>query len=196
MPWNEVTAMEQKHRFVSLAATGRFTFKELCTDFRVSRKTGYKWLRRYEADGVHGLQCRSRRPRRCPHHTPEQIERLILRERRCQPTWGPKKLRELLRTKHRIKHPPAGSTIAGLLRRHGLSQRRRCHPGLYPVPPSKLTPPAHPNHVWTVDFKGCFLLGNQQGCDPLTVCDRYSHYSTPLRHRINYAPLNPGGRTV
>jgi len=42
--------MEEINRFVSLAASGRFTVTELCADFHVSRKTGYKWLRRYEAE--------------------------------------------------------------------------------------------------------------------------------------------------
>ena len=42
--------MEQKHRFVSLAATGRFTITELCADFHVSRKTGHKWVMRYRRE--------------------------------------------------------------------------------------------------------------------------------------------------
>jgi transposase-like protein len=41
--------MEEKHRFVSLADTGKFSVTELCTEFKVSRKTGHKWLRRYQA---------------------------------------------------------------------------------------------------------------------------------------------------
>ncbi len=44
MAWNQVTLMEQKQQFVSLAATGRFTFTELCADYHVSRKTGHKWV--------------------------------------------------------------------------------------------------------------------------------------------------------
>ena len=44
MPWKKVTLMDQKQRFVSLAATGKFTVTDLCLDFKVSRKTGYKWL--------------------------------------------------------------------------------------------------------------------------------------------------------
>ena len=103
--------MEEKHRFISLAATGRFTCTELCADFGVSRKTGYKWWSRYQAEGVRGLQCRSRRPHGCAHQTAEQIERLILRERQRHTSWGPKKLRELLRCQHRIKPLPARSTI-------------------------------------------------------------------------------------
>ena len=177
--------MEEKHRFVNLAGSGKFTLSELCADFKVSRKTGHKWWNRYQAHGVAGLQEHSRRPLHCPNHTSEQIEALILRERRHRPTWGPKKLREVLRCKHRIKSPPARSTIAGVLRRHGLSQRRRRPPGLYFVAPSKLTQPTHCNQVWTVDFKGWFCTADGQRCDPLTVCDRYSHYLIGCHARPN-----------
>ncbi len=61
----------------------------------------------------------------------------------------------------------------------GLFPRRK--PGLYEVPRKALTEPTHPNHVWTVDFKGWFILGNQQRCDPLTVCDLYSRYYVACR---------------
>ena len=130
MPWNQVTPMEEKQRFISLAGTGKFTVTELCLEFKVSRKTGHKWLRRYCADGTGGLRDRSRRPHGCTHQTAEEVERLILRERRRHRKWGPKKIRRLLRRVHRIRRPPAVSTIAGVLRRHGLSQRVRRRPGL------------------------------------------------------------------
>jgi transposase InsO family protein len=177
--------MEEKQRFVSLAATGRFTLTELCADFHVSRKTGHKWLRRYHTEGSAGLQEHSRRPRGCAHQTAVGIEQLILRERRRHRRWGPKKLRRLLQRDHRVRRPPAASTIAGILRRHGLSQRERRKPGLYQVPHQALTQPTHPNHVWTVDFKGWFLLGNGQRCDPLTVCDLFSRYYLACRARPN-----------
>ena len=79
--------MEQKHRFVSLAVTGRFTFTELCADFHVSRKSGHKWLVRYRKEGMAGLRERSRRPHGCAHQTAARIEQLILRERRKHRTW-------------------------------------------------------------------------------------------------------------
>jgi transposase InsO family protein len=176
MPWKQTTHMEQKNQFVSLAATGRFSFTQLCLDYEISRKTGYKWWRRFRADGRAGLQPRSHRTRSCPHQTAARNERLILRLRRQHPQWGPKKLRDLLQKEHRIKRPPACSTIAGILRRHGASQRSRRKPGSYPVTPSTLTEPTHPNHVWTVDFKGWLTLGNGVRCDPLTVCDLYCRY--------------------
>ena len=67
MPWKEVSPMEQKMQFVSLAASGRFTVSQLCEDFEISRKTGHKWLSRYAAEGECGLSNLSRRPRGCSH---------------------------------------------------------------------------------------------------------------------------------
>jgi transposase len=48
--------MDEIIRFVSLAQTGRFTVTELCEQFGISRKTGYKHLGRYASDGLKGLQ--------------------------------------------------------------------------------------------------------------------------------------------
>jgi transposase InsO family protein len=185
MAWNQVTLMEQKHRFVSLAGTGKFTVTELCADFKVSRKTGHKWLRRYRQEGTAGLRERSRRPDGCPEQLAAKLEQLILRERRKHRTWGPKKLRDLLRCVHRIKKLPACSTIARVLRRHGCTPPPRRKPGLYEVARSALTVATHPNHVWTVDYKGWFNLGNGLRCDPLTVCDLYSHYVIGCRARLD-----------
>ena len=58
MPWKNVTAMDEIIRFVSLAQMGRFTVTELCEQFGISRKTGYKHLGRYASDGLKGLQAR------------------------------------------------------------------------------------------------------------------------------------------
>ncbi len=185
MAWNEVTPMEEINRYVSLAVSGRFTHTQLCADFHISRKTGYKWLRRYQTAGRLGLQPRSHRTQRCPHRTAPQVVQQLLAWRRRYQTWGPKKLYALLLEQRRRVPPPACSTIAAILRRHGLITPRRRRPGLYPVPPAKLTKPTHPNHVWTVDFKGWFLLGNAQRCDPLTVCDGFSHYVIGCRAQPN-----------
>jgi putative transposase len=176
MPWKNVTHMEEINRFVILAQSDRFTITELCEQFGISRKTGYKHLERYAAEGLKGLQPRSHRPHQFPQRTDAAIEALILAERRLHRTWGPKKLHKVLQVKHGVEAPPARSTIGEILRRHGLSVHRRRTPGAYRALNDGLTVPTQPNHVWTVDFKGWFLLGNGQRCDPLTVCDRYSHF--------------------
>ena len=58
---------------------------------------------------------------------------------------------------------------------HGLSVRRRRRPGVYHTDAHGCTKATQPNHVWTVDFKGWFTLGDGQRGDPLTVRDHYSH---------------------
>jgi transposase InsO family protein len=177
--------MEEITRFVLLAQTDRFTVTDLCEQFGISRKTGYKHLERYASAGLKGLKTRSHRPHQFPQRTDEAIEALILAERRLHRTGGPKKLHKILQVKHGLEAPPARSTIGEILRRHGLSVRRRRKPGSYQALNDGLTVPTQPNHVWTVDFKGWFLLGNGQRCDPLTVCDRYSHFVLGCRARTD-----------
>lgn len=181
MPWKNLTPMDEIIRFVSLAQTDRFTITDLCAQFNISRKTAYKHLDRYAAGGLAALAPRSHRPHHCPQRTDEQIQKLILAERRLHRTWGPKKLQDVLETKHGIEAPPACSTIGEILRKHGVSVKRRRRPGAYPALNTELTVPTQPNHVWTGDFKGWFPLGNGQRCDPLTVCDLYSHYVLTVR---------------
>ena len=181
MPWQNVTCMEEIIRFVILARSGRFTLTDLCEQFGISRKTGYKYLERYAAEGMIGLEPRSHRPHQFPQRTDEAVESLILAERRLHHTWGPKKIQDILLKKHGVESPPACRTIGEILRRHGVSVRRKRRPGGYHALNDGLTIPTQPNHVWTVDFKGWFFLGNGQRCDPLTVCDRYSHYVLAVR---------------
>ena len=112
MPWKAETPMEQKQRFVSLAESGHFTVTELCREFGLSRKTGNKWLRRYRLHGISGLEEESRAPNVVPGMIELEIERATVSERRAQPRWGPKKIRQRLICRHGIEVPPSVSTIA------------------------------------------------------------------------------------
>ena len=47
---------------------------KICELFGVSRKTYYKWCKRYKEEGLEGLSERSRRPKRLARLTPESIE--------------------------------------------------------------------------------------------------------------------------
>ena len=106
MPWKKTEPMTEKERFVILCQTGRFTISELCVDFGISRKTGHKYLKRYRAEGREGLKERNRRPKNSPNATVETVEALVLKERRKHPTWGPKKIRDLLIKVHGIGSAP------------------------------------------------------------------------------------------
>ena len=47
MPWMETNVMDQRTEFVLRALRGVERFGDLCRDFGITRKTGYKWIRRY-----------------------------------------------------------------------------------------------------------------------------------------------------
>jgi transposase InsO family protein len=176
MPWKTELPMEQKQRFVSLAESGHFTLSALCAQFSVSRKTGHKWLSRYRKFGMAGLEEHSSAPRTNPGKTSSEIERLIVTERRNRPTWGPKKIRRILTTKHGIKSPPAVSTVGEILKRNGLVKARKRRGGAFKVEHRHLTTAQRNNQIWGVDFKGWFTLGNGERCDPLTITDLHSRY--------------------
>lgn len=176
MPWNTESPMEQRMRFVSLAQSGHFTVTELSRQFGVSRKTAHKWISRYAESGAWGLDDRSKAPKTTPGRTSAEVERLIVAERRKRPTWGPKKIKQVLITKHGIESPPAVSTVGEVLKRHGLVKKRRRRGGAFSAERGDLTVAERPNHVYGVDFKGWFELGDGSRCDPLTISDLHSRY--------------------
>jgi transposase InsO family protein len=53
----------------------------LARSYHISRQTLRKWIRRFDAEGVAGLQDRSSRPRRCPHRLRRVARRQIARRR-------------------------------------------------------------------------------------------------------------------
>ncbi len=175
MPWSCPSTMDQKIRFIADYQRHFFALAELCRHFGVSRKTAYKWIERYEADGPPGLRDRSRRPHACPHQTPAGVAEALLDFRRRHPTWGAKKLLRILSQRWPTWKWPARSTCSDLLKRNGLvtGKRRRAYPA---HPGRPLTPMTEPNAIWTADFKGQFKTRNGEYCYPLTVVDGYSRY--------------------
>ena len=87
MPLKNLSPMEQKQRFVSLAGSGHFTMTELCRDFEISRQTGHKWAARHAAGGMKGLEEHSRAPKSVTCRTTDEVERLICTEKRLRSTW-------------------------------------------------------------------------------------------------------------
>jgi len=167
--------MEERLRFVARRLEGE-PMSDLCREFGISRKTGYKIFNRYKDEGLVALEDRSRRPVRYANQLPHQLERLIIETRQNKPSWGARKIREVLVRKLagdvRI---PATSTIHAVLDRHGLvkRKRRKTHHRAVGTP---LSPGSVPNALWCVDFKGEFRLGNRQYCYPLTVTDHASRF--------------------
>ena len=63
MPWKECSVMDERMQFVARRLSGE-PMAELCREFGISRKTGYKIFDRYQECGIEGLSDRSRRPYR------------------------------------------------------------------------------------------------------------------------------------
>ena len=93
MPWKECSVMEERLRFVLRLLDGE-RMSELCREFGISRKTGYKLYDRYQEDGLHALCDRSRRPVRLANQLPPQLEAMIVALKREKPHWGARKIRE------------------------------------------------------------------------------------------------------
>ena len=160
--------------FVVAYTSEEYNFTELCDLFGVSRECGYKWIRRFERDGVDDLKDQSRAPKTCPHRVDDTIRELLLEARRKHPTWGPKKLLPWLHRRYDVELP-SRSTASEILKRAGaIDPRRRRRRLEHPGKPT--TSAGAPNALWAADFKGEFLMRDGNYCYPLTVTDQYSRY--------------------
>ncbi len=166
--------MDERLRFVSRLLDGE-AMTDVCREFGISRKTGYKIYQRYQKLGLEALSDRSRRPVRYANQLPPQIEGLIVNLKRQKPHWGARKIRELLvRRLDGDIRIPAKSTVHAVLHRHGLvTALGRCRHRATGTPLSAGT---MPNDLWCVDYKGEFKLGNGRYCYPLTVSDHASRF--------------------
>jgi putative transposase len=175
LPWKEVRIVDERVQFITEVNKLEETFAALCRRFGISRKTGYKWCDRYEADGPAGLAERAPIALTCPHKTPDELIVALVDLRKEHPSWGPKKLKARLEALG-VSDVPAASTIGALLKKHGLvlPRRRRVYPPS--MTPQALAEATQPNDTWCVDFKGHFALGDKSRCYPLTLSDQVSRY--------------------
>ena len=175
MPWKVSGVQEERFRLVDEWNSGDWNMAELCRFYGVTRKTGYKWVERYERWGMEGLRDGSRAPHDHPNEISEEIEEEVLALRGKHAFWGARKIRAWLEQAHAREGVPAVSTIGSILKRNGLTvprkRRRSARPAEEPL--------AHaqgPNAVWCADFKGWFRTGDGERIDPLTITDAYSRY--------------------
>jgi transposase InsO family protein len=173
--------MDERARFVLEALEGWSSMSALCEQYHISRPVGYKWLRRYQREGLTGLIDRSRAPQHQAQATPPGVVAAIVALRQRHPHWGPRKLRARLQQLEPTGAWPAASTIGAILRREGLCPRRRRRRRRVGAWQHERTVADQPNRVWTTDFKGQFRLGEGRLCYPLTIVDGYSRYLLACR---------------
>jgi len=196
MPWARTDWMSERLKFVAAYLEYEAHFVDLCRDFGISRKTGYKWVRRYEASGAAALEDRSRAPRTHPNAVSAEVVQAIVTIRRKHPRWGPRKVQVVLGRQRPRNAVPAASTIGDILKRQGLVHPRRRVRRSSPYG-ERLRQYDAPNAVWCADFKGWFPLGGRRGgewCHPLTISDGYSRYL--LRCQALRRPLHRSTKRV
>lgn len=174
MPRMGGSAVGVRLEFVKLAQAEGAKMRELCRRFRISAPTGYKWLARFAAGGVAGLEDRSHRPHTQPQHSSPELEEQVVEVRQQHPAWGGRKIRIVLQ-RGGLPVVPSASTVTAILRRHQLL-----------APPAGGFPTAWrrfeysaPNELWQMDIKGHFALAVGR-CYPLTVLDDHSRFSLGL----------------
>ena len=175
MPWQRTEPMDERLSFIMSWREDEVSMSELCRRYGVSRKTGDKWVDRYQTAGLVGLTERSRAPLNHPHRVAPEIAEAALRVRRRHPSWGPRKVRAWLRADDPSLAWPAASTLGALFDEAGLTVPRHRRDR---VPP-RTAPFAGcdgPNAVWTADFKGWFRTGDGARCEPFTLLDGWSRY--------------------
>jgi transposase InsO family protein len=167
--------MNLRMQFVVEWQSGCWTMSELCADYQISRKTGYKWVRRHERSGPCGLQDGSRRPHHSPRATDAELVKVLLGVRQRHPRWGAKKLLAVAARQDARASWPSRTTVCALLKAHGYVQppRRSRRPA---APAAALAPVTQPNATWTTDFKGEFRTGDGAYCYPLTLRDGFSRF--------------------
>jgi putative transposase len=188
MPWKQVEPMNQRKEFV-LRAMNSGNFRELCQEYGISPKTGYKWKERFLAQGLDGLGELSRRPKSNPGSLEEAVVCEIIRLKEQHRHWGPRKIRKVYERLH--GEVPSESSFKRVLERAGLVVPRRLRSRQQSGRLYSGRKASAPNEVWTVDFKGWWYGAQRQRCEPLTVRDEFSRYVLEVR-----AMANARGETV
>lgn len=172
MPWQEVSAVELRKEFVSLASQEGANVRALCRRFGISPGTGYKWLER--ARRGEPLEDYSRRPRHSPSRSSQALESQVIALRQAHPAWGARKLAKRLEVLG--VEVPAASTVHAILVRHGLisaASSEAAHAW-------QRFEHAQPNDLWQMDFKGHVPMDRKR-CHPLTILDDHSRYAVCLK---------------
>ena len=189
MPWKETDVMNTRTEFVLRALRDLEPFGELCQEYGISRKTGYKWKQRFIEQGLDGLVDRSKRPHKSPNQVDEDTVCQMVNLKLAHPNWGPNKIREVMLRSDWKGEVPSESTFKRVLDKAGLVQRRRRRKAQEQGQRVENRVKAErPNHVWTVDFKGWWRTQDRQRFEPLTIRDDFSRY-------ILCAQATPNSRT-
>ncbi|MGH3923188.1 MAG: helix-turn-helix domain-containing protein, partial [Pseudonocardiaceae bacterium] len=164
----ERSVTEQRYEAVIQVVRHQVPVTEVAARLGVSRQSARTWIRRYQADGLAGLTDRSRRPTRCPHQVPAEVEATVCQLRKAHPKWGPQRLlHELQRCG--VTPLPSRSAIYRLLVRRGLIEPRAARKRRY-----KRWERDTPMQLWQIDVMGGVFLADGTEVKVVTGVDDHS----------------------
>ena len=172
MSWECKTMSDLREEFANVALNSA-NFSAVCRDYCITRKTGYKWLKRY----VEGLPMsdRSKAPLHIANKTDPETEKIILDVRADNPGWGAKTIHKVLENSG-YDNLPCVKTINNIL------NRNNC---IDPIESEKRVPLSrfareHSNDMWQTDFKGEFMMKNGKYCFPLDIIDDCTRFAVKI----------------
>lgn len=176
MPWKVTDVMDSRCEFVLRVLREEGQFDQLCKEYGISRKTGYKWKERFVQGGPAALEDQSRRPKHSPEQLDENLVCEMIRIKQDHKGWGPRKIREVYARKHPQVPLPSESSFKRVLEKAGLVKKRRSrrHDSCGRI--ENRCAAEKPNDLWTVDFKGWWYTSRYERCEPLTVRDAFSRF--------------------
>ena len=176
MPWKETNAMKEKRSFIDGMLKQSKPFRELCREYGISEKTGYKWRNRFLERGYSGLEEESRAPQKRPNTIDGDTAAELIALRLAHPSWGGKKLLVLWQRTHPNLSPPSLSSVNRIIEKAGLLKKKRVHKASVSSDCPRLNrmlEAREPNDVWCIDFKG-WWRSDGEVCEPFTVRDKRS----------------------
>lgn len=176
MPWKETSVMNVRTEFVLRVFESKVPFNDLCKEFGISRKTGYKWKERFLEQGLEGLTDQSRRPVSCPQQLGENSVCKIVKLKLAHPSWGPRKIRMVFARSFPDCELPSDSTFKRVLDNAGLVKRSNRRSSSQTGRIAHRVEASRPNQVWTVDFKGWWRTRDNNRFEPLTIRDLHSRF--------------------
>ena len=180
MAWRRIKVEDQREYLVKSFLSKTASMSELCSECSVSRKTGYKWVKRYIEEGVQGLSDKSRAPSHPYRKYPEEQISKILEIKQKYPCYGPKKILAILKRHFSEESWPGTTRIYEILKDHHLvcsRKLRRRVPRTQPLGEVNTS-----NDVWCADFKGWFLTKDKSKVEPFTVTDAFSRFIIQCKH--------------
>lgn len=188
MAWELKKVEDQRKQLVDLYFESDSSMSELCRKFGISRKTGYKWIHRFNEKGVEGLKDLSKAPKNPQTIYPKQVIQKAIDLKMKYPRWGPRKILAKFLRENPNLDCPSERRLYDIFKGYGLVTKRRIRNRVPATAPLKNVHAA--NDTWMGDFKGWFLTQNGEKCEPFTITDGQSRYVIRCLHLNKKTALN------